>query len=116
MGGWNNYDLNEREWGQTGVKRIAGTLGWTMEPPAATEYAVLPVGVASNTPSAWTCKLQYLTILLGIKNSLALEGASQHYLCLPGKPRQGRQVLDIKPPYPEFDIAGDRVRLRHQAL
>lgn len=40
-----------------GVNRIAGTFGCTMEPPAATEYAVLPVGVASITPSActWTC-------------------------------------------------------------
>ncbi len=38
-----------------GVNRMAGTLGWTMEPPAATEYAVLPVGVASMTPSACTC-------------------------------------------------------------
>lgn len=37
-----------------GVKRMAGTLGWTMDPPAATEYAVLPVGVASITPSACT--------------------------------------------------------------
>ena len=37
-----------------GVNRIAGTFGCTMEPPAATEYAVLPVGVASITPSACT--------------------------------------------------------------
>ena len=37
-----------------GVKSIAGTFGCTMEPPAATEYAVLPVGVASITPSACT--------------------------------------------------------------
>lgn len=27
---------NEREWGQIGVMTIAGTLGWTMEAPAAT--------------------------------------------------------------------------------
>ena len=37
-----------------GVKRMAGTLGCTIDPPAATEYAVLPVGVASMTPSACT--------------------------------------------------------------
>jgi hypothetical protein len=47
--------LNDSECGQMGVNRMAGTLGWTMEPPAATEYAVLPVGVASMTPSACTC-------------------------------------------------------------
>lgn len=29
--------LKEREWGQMGVKRMAGTLGCTMLPPAATE-------------------------------------------------------------------------------
>ena len=46
--------LKEREWGQMGVNKIAGTFGCTMEPPAATEYAVLPVGVASITPSACT--------------------------------------------------------------
>lgn len=38
-----------------GVKSMAGTFGWTMDPPAATEYAVLPVGVASINPSACTC-------------------------------------------------------------
>jgi hypothetical protein len=41
----------EREWGQTGVSRIDGTSGCTIEPPAATEYAVLPVGVATISPS-----------------------------------------------------------------
>lgn len=45
----------DRECGQIGVNRMAGTMGWTMDPPAATEYAVLPVGVASITPSACTC-------------------------------------------------------------
>ena len=46
-----------------GVNRIAGTFGCTMEPPAATEYAVLPVGVASITPSActWTYATQLET-------------------------------------------------------
>ena len=47
-----------------GVNRIAGTLGCTMEPPAATEYAVLPVGVASITPSACTCtNASYVKVL-----------------------------------------------------
>lgn len=30
---------------------MAGTLGWIMEAPAATAYAVLPVGVDTITPS-----------------------------------------------------------------
>jgi hypothetical protein len=34
----------DRECGQMGVSSMAGTLGCTMEPPADTEYAVLPVG------------------------------------------------------------------------
>ena len=42
--------LNEREWGQTGVTRIAATLGWTIDAPAATAYAVLPVGVDTINP------------------------------------------------------------------
>lgn len=29
---------------------MAGTLGWIMEAPAATAYAVLPVGVETITP------------------------------------------------------------------
>ena len=45
----------DSECGQMGVKRMAGTLGCTIDPPAATLYAVLPVGVASITPSACTC-------------------------------------------------------------
>lgn len=45
--------LKLRLWGHTGVSSIAGTLGCTMLPPAATLYAVLPVGVASIMPSAW---------------------------------------------------------------
>mmetsp|Transcript_31631 Transcript_31631/g.79449 ORF Transcript_31631/g.79449 Transcript_31631/m.79449 type:complete len:299 (+) Transcript_31631:422-1318(+) len=43
----------DRVCGQMGVMRMAGTLGWTMDPPALTEYAVDPVAVASITPSAW---------------------------------------------------------------
>ncbi len=44
-------DLKEREWGQMGVMSIHGTLGWTMLAPAASEYAVLPVGVAMMIPT-----------------------------------------------------------------
>mmetsp|Transcript_14948 Transcript_14948/g.49003 ORF Transcript_14948/g.49003 Transcript_14948/m.49003 type:complete len:231 (+) Transcript_14948:1477-2169(+) len=43
---------NERVCGQMGVRSSAESEGWTMEPPAATEYAVDPVGVAMSTPSA----------------------------------------------------------------
>lgn len=42
--------LKEREWGQIGVIMMAGTLGWIMEAPAATAYAVLPVGVETMRP------------------------------------------------------------------
>lgn len=45
--------LKERECGQMGVIMMAGTLGWIMEAPAATAYAVLPVGVETITPE-WT--------------------------------------------------------------
>lgn len=45
---------NEREWGQMGVKRIAGTVGARMDPPADMLYAVDPVGVAMRIPSACT--------------------------------------------------------------
>lgn len=40
----------ESECGQMGVIMMAGTLGWIMEAPAATAYAVLPVGVDTITP------------------------------------------------------------------
>lgn len=46
--------LKEREWGQMGVTMIAGTLGWIMDAPAATAYAVLPVGVDTIKPEQ-TC-------------------------------------------------------------
>ena len=42
--------LKESECGQMGVIMMAGTLGWIMEAPAATAYAVLPVGVETITP------------------------------------------------------------------
>ena len=37
-----------------GVKRMPGTCGWTIEPPAATLYAVEPVGVEMMMPSPCT--------------------------------------------------------------
>ena len=48
---------NDNVCGQTGVIRIAGTLGATMQPPALIEYAVLPVGVALQ-PGDQLSKLQ----------------------------------------------------------
>ena len=39
-------------WGQIGVTTIAGTDGCTIGPPADSEYAVEPVGVATISPSA----------------------------------------------------------------
>ena len=42
--------LKERECGQTGAMRMAGTLGWIMDAPAAAAYAVLPVGVEMISP------------------------------------------------------------------
>lgn len=58
--------LNERECGQMGVIMIAGTLGWIMEAPAATAYAVLPVGVDTITPEE-KCKCYIHTSLLSVK-------------------------------------------------
>lgn len=51
--------LKEREWGQMGVTMIAGTLGWIMDAPAATAYAVLPVGVDTIKPEQ-TCLVNYV--------------------------------------------------------
>lgn len=51
--------LKEREWGQIGVTMIAGTLGWIMDAPAATAYAVLPVGVDTIKPEP-TCLVNYV--------------------------------------------------------
>ena len=42
----------DKEWAQMGVKTMALTDGWTIGPPALNEYAVLPVGVATMSPSA----------------------------------------------------------------
>lgn len=49
----------ESECGQIGVTNIADTLGWTIEAPAATEYAVLPVGVETIKPSPWTVVIYF---------------------------------------------------------
>ena len=43
--------LNESECGQIGVTIIAGTEGWIIDAPAATAYAVLPVGVDTINPN-----------------------------------------------------------------
>ena len=40
--------------GQIGVSNIEGTAGCTIALPAESEYAVLPVGVATIKPSACT--------------------------------------------------------------
>lgn len=42
--------LKDSECGQMGVIIVAGTLGWIIDAPAATAYAVLPVGVDTITP------------------------------------------------------------------
>ena len=49
--GSSNEYLNDKECGQMGVTMTAGTLGWIMLAPAATAYAVLPVGVDTISPS-----------------------------------------------------------------
>ena len=53
---------NERECGQTGVTKIAATLGWTIEAPAATAYAVLPVGVEMIRPGMHTRSKRHITL------------------------------------------------------
>jgi hypothetical protein len=44
--------LKERDLGHIGVIRIEGTNGCTIEPPELKLYAVEPVGVLRQTPSA----------------------------------------------------------------
>ncbi len=51
--------LKERECGQMGVIMMAGTFGWIIEAPAATAYAVLPVGVDTITPGKESKKYNY---------------------------------------------------------
>ena len=43
--------LNDNECGQIGVTIMAGTLGWIIDAPAATAYAVEPVGVDTINPN-----------------------------------------------------------------
>lgn len=43
-----------RVWAHMAVSRMTGFSGCDSEPPAARLYAVEPVGVATQTPSAWT--------------------------------------------------------------
>ncbi|KAI2797596.1 hypothetical protein BLOT_014130 [Blomia tropicalis] len=53
---------NESECGHIGVIIIAGTLGWIIEAPAATAYAVLPVGVETINPSPCTVVIRLPSI------------------------------------------------------
>lgn len=57
---------NERLRGQIGVSTSALRDGWTMGPPAESEYAVEPVGVDTMRPSDYTisqrCKLPMRTV------------------------------------------------------
>ena len=46
--------LNDSVCAHIAVIRMTGFSGWQREPPAARLYAVEPVGVATQTPSAWT--------------------------------------------------------------
>lgn len=49
---------------------IAGTFGWTIEAPAATAQAVLPVGVEMISPikKKSLCDLDYLFMTLNLTN------------------------------------------------
>lgn len=58
--------LKDKEWGQIGVIMIAGTEGWIMLAPAATAYAVDPVGVLTIRPSPCTL----VTCLPSMKRSM----------------------------------------------
>lgn len=62
--------LKERECGQMGVIMMAGTLGWIMEAPAATAYAVLPVGVETITPE-WTEMQKHIFTEAQVLNALS---------------------------------------------
>ena len=46
--------LKDKVWAHMAVTRITGFSGWHSDPPAARLYAVDPVGVATQMPSAWT--------------------------------------------------------------
>lgn len=53
--------------GEGGRTSMPGRSGWVREPPAAREYAVEPVGVATQTPSAETVvrniSSQYISVV-----------------------------------------------------
>ena len=51
---------------------MAGTFGWIMEAPAATAYAVLPVGVDTITPKENTNTITSLGISCGSSISLLI--------------------------------------------
>lgn len=70
------------ECGQMGVTIIAGTDGWIIEAPAATAYAVLPVGVETIRPSSD----KSIRILIHIKIPLDyLPSPCTEVMCLPSK-------------------------------
>lgn len=64
--------LKDSECGQIGVTMIAGTLGWIMDAPAATAYAVLPVGVDTMRPSNGTYNAD---------THQKVQGKSERYKC-----------------------------------
>lgn len=64
----------ESECGQIGVTIIAGTDGWIIEAPAATAYAVLPVGVDTINPTKkYKCNTYSKLFLLKLKQSIICE-------------------------------------------
>lgn len=64
--------LKDNECGQIGVTMIAGTLGWIMDAPAATAYAVLPVGVDTMRP---------LNETYSADTNQKVQGKSERYKC-----------------------------------
>lgn len=58
-----------------GVIMMAGTLGWIIEAPAATAYAVLPVGVDTITPEKHHMQIQ--------EESLITYGSSYAFIMPP---------------------------------
>lgn len=64
----NHHLLRELSLAQTGVRIMPGTAGCIIDPPAASEYAVLPVGVAMIRPSPCTM-VTCLSFTLGHQHS-----------------------------------------------
>ena len=54
----------DKECGQMGVTMMAGTDGWIMLAPAATAYAVLPVGVDTIRPARRIAMIIRFNLLL----------------------------------------------------